>query len=51
MSNTTYTETIEAKREHIAYQAGREQSGAGERRGEVRRRSSVLCYAKATPPL
>jgi hypothetical protein len=50
MSTTTYTETIEAKRERRAAWAYGELPEAGKPRVEVRL-CSVLCYANATPPL
>ncbi len=50
MSNTTYTETIEAKRERRAAWAYGELPEAGKPRAEVRL-CSVLYYANATPPL
>jgi hypothetical protein len=50
MSTTTYTETIEAKRERRAAWAYAELPEAGKPRAEVRL-CSVLCYANATPPL
>jgi len=51
MSVTTNIETMEAERERIACQTGRETPGACERRADVGLRRSVLCYANATPPL
>jgi hypothetical protein len=50
MSTTTYTETIEAKRERRVAWAYGEPPEAGKPRVEVRL-CSVLCYANATPLL